>query len=101
MQELSLYDPDRNPRDWKDIIRPGQYAVFITDLHSDVEKKADGHFLTPGEESSCLLFDSLPEAEAYCEAKVEEIPNLRCDIYDHLGKGKPAALTYVNKKHLK
>jgi hypothetical protein len=55
----------------------------------------------PEEQSSCLVFDSLPEAEAYCEDKVENIPSLRCDIYDHLGKGKPPTLTYVNKAYLK
>ena len=33
--------------------------------------------------------------------KSNEIPNLRCDIYDHTGKSKPPLLTYVNKIHLK
>jgi hypothetical protein len=101
MQELKLYDPDRRPKDWTDIIRPGQYAVFHSDLRTDVEKKPDGRFLAPGEESFCLVFDSLPEAEAYCEAKVAEIPSLRCDIYDHMGKSKPPRLTYVNQAQVK
>ena len=48
-----------------------------------------------------MVFDSLAEAETYCETKVEEIPNLRCDIYDHTGRSKPPLLTYVNKIHLK
>ena len=67
--------------------------VFHSDLRTDVKKKPDRRFLTPGEESFCLVFDSLAEAEAYSEAKVAEIPSLRCDIYDHLGKGKPPTLT--------
>jgi hypothetical protein len=100
MQELRLYDPDRTPKSWTDIIHPGQYAVFHSDLHTDVAKKADGRFLNPGEGGSCLVFDSLPEAEAYCEAKVEEIPSLRCDIFDHLGKGKPPLVTFVNQAHV-
>jgi hypothetical protein len=100
MQELRLYDPNRQPKTWTDIIRPGQFAVFHSDLATDVEKTADGRFLRPGEESTCLVFDSLPEAEEYCEAKVEAIPSLRCDIYDHLGKGKPPAMTFVNKIHV-
>jgi hypothetical protein len=45
--------------------------------------------------------DSLAEAETYCEAKVEQISNLRCDIYDHTGKSKPSMLTYVNRAYLK
>jgi hypothetical protein len=101
MQELRLYDPNRRPPDWKDIIRRGQYAVFHSDLATDVEKRPNGRFLAPGEESACLVFDTLSEAEAYCEAKVAEVPSLRCDIYDHLGKGKPPAMTYVNQAHLK
>ncbi len=101
MQELKPYDPTRKPSDWTDLIHPGQYAVFHTDVRSDIEKKPDGHFLSPGEDSTCLVFDSLAEAEAYCETKVEEISNLRCDIYDHTGKSKPPTLTYVNKAHLK
>jgi hypothetical protein len=101
MQELRLYDPNRRPKTWTDIIRTGQYAVFHSDLQTDVEKKPDGHFLAPGEDSFCLVFDSLAEAETYCEAKVEQVPSLRCDIYDHLGKGKPPARTYVNQAHVK
>jgi hypothetical protein len=100
MRELRLYDPARTPKTWTDIIRPGQYAVFHSDVRTDVEKKPDGHFLAPEEESFCLVFDSLAEAEAYCAAKVDEIPSLRCDIYDHLGKGKPPTLTYVNYAQL-
>jgi hypothetical protein len=101
MQELKLYDPTRKPSDWTDLVHPGQYALFHTDVRSDIEKKPDGHFLSPGEDSTCLVFDSLAEAEDYSEAKVEQISNLRCDIYDHTGKSKLPMLTYVNKAHLK
>jgi hypothetical protein len=100
MQELKLYDPTRKPSDWTGLVHSGQYAVFHTDVRSDTEKKPDGRFLDPGEDSTCLVCDSLAEAEAYCEAKVEQISNLRCDIYDHTGKSKQPILTYVNKAHL-
>jgi hypothetical protein len=95
MQEIKLYDPARTPSNWTDLVRPGQYAVFRTDVRSDLE------LLSPGQDSTCLVFDSLAEAETYCEASVDRIPNLRCDIYDHTGKSKPPTLTYVNKAHLK
>ncbi|MBZ5531218.1 MAG: hypothetical protein LAO20_07290 [Acidobacteriia bacterium] len=101
MQELRLCDPDRRPNEWTGLVHEGQYAVFHSDVRSDIEKKADGHFLAAGEDSTCLVFDSLSEAEAYCEAKVNEISNLRCDIYDHTGKSKRPMLTYVNKVHEK
>jgi hypothetical protein len=101
MQLLKLYDPSRKPAEWTDLVRRGQYAVFHSDVQTDVEKNSDGYYLRPGEESTCLIFDTLTEAEAYCEAKVEQVPNLRCDIYDYFGKSKPPTLTYVNKTHVK
>jgi hypothetical protein len=101
MQQLKLYDPARKPAEWTGLVHAGQFAVFHSDVATDIERSADGHYLQPGEDSTCLVFDSLAEAEAYCEAKVEQIPNLRCDIYDHTGKSKPPLLTYVNKIHLK
>ncbi len=100
MQVLKLYDPARKPTEWTGLVHAGQFAVFHSDVATDVERSADGHYLQPGEDSVCIVFDSLAEAEAYCEIKVAEIPNLRCDIYDHTGKSKPPLLTYVNKIHL-
>jgi hypothetical protein len=101
MQEIELYDPQRRPANWADLLHPGQYAVFHSDVATNVEKASDGHYLRPEDKSTCLVFDSLLDAETYCEAKVEEIPRLRCDIYDHSGKSKPPMLTYVNQRFLK
>jgi len=101
VQVLKLYDPARKPTEWTGLVHAGQFAVFHSDIATDVERTPDGHYLQPGEDSVCIVFDSLSEAEAYCETKVDEIPNLRCDIYDHTGKSKLPLLTYVNKIHLK
>lgn len=100
VQVLKLYDPGRKPSEWTGLVHSGQFAVFHSDVATDVERAADGHYLQSGEDSTCLVFDSLDKAEEYCEIKVEQIPNLRCDIYDHTGKSKPPMLTYVNKIHL-
>ena len=100
VQVLKLYDPARKPTEWTGLVHAGQFAVFHSDVATDVERAPDGHYLRADENSICLVFDSLDEAEAYCEAKVEEISNLRCDIYDHTGKSKPPMLTYVYKIHL-
>jgi hypothetical protein len=48
---------------------------------------------------SCLIFDSLEEAEQYCRRKVEVIPNLRCEVFDRHGKAKPPVATFVNPRH--
>ena len=100
MQQLKLYDPARKPSEWTGLVHAGQYAVFHSDIATDMEKTPDGKYMNPGEDSICLVFDSLAEAEAYSEAKVEAISNLRCDIYDHTGKSRPPMLTYVHKIHL-
>ncbi len=100
MQILKLYDSTRKPAEWSGLVHPGQYAVFHSDIATDVEKTSEGRYLKPGEDSTCTIFDSLTEAEAYCETKVAAIPNLRCDIYDHTGKSHPPLLTYVNQAHL-
>ena len=100
MQVLKLYDPTRKPTEWTGLVRAGQFAVFHSDVATDVERTPDGNYLQPGEESVCIVFDSLADAEGYCETKVAEIPNLRCDIYDYTGKSNPPFLTYVNKVHL-
>ena len=101
MQELTLYDPERRPANWTDLVHAGQYAVFHTDVETDIERTAEGHYLGPGDASTCMVFDSLAEAEEYCEARVAMVPRLRCDIYDHTGKSKRPMLTYVNKIYLK
>lgn len=101
MQTLKLYDPARKPAEWTDLVHAGQFAVFHSDVATDMEKAPDGRYLKPVDESVCLVFDSLAEAEAYCEARIEAIPSLRCDIYDHTGKSRPAMLTFVSKAQLK
>jgi hypothetical protein len=101
MQRLKLYDPSRKPAEWTGLVHSGQYAVFHSDIATDVEKTPEGQYLKSGEDSICLVFDSLAEAESYCENRVDKIPSLRCDIYDYTGKSKPPMLTYVNRIHLK
>ena len=92
MQELKLYDPQGRPRNWTELAHPGQYAVFPSNTHTDIACRPDGSFFSRAEESTCLVFDHCNEAESYWQAKVEEIPRLRCDIFDHTGKPMPPML---------
>ena len=101
IQEIQLYDPKRRPANWTELLHPGQYAVFHSDVETNIEKTPAGKYLQPEDQSTCAVFDSLDEAETYCEAKVEEIPRLCCEIYDHTGKSKLPMFTYVNKRYLK
>jgi len=93
LQKVALYDPRRRPANWMQIIQPGQYAVFHKDARTEIETNSEGAYLPSGEPSTCLIFDSLEEAKKYCELRVQQFSNLRCEIYDHAGKARlPAAI---------
>jgi hypothetical protein len=79
VQELRIHDPDRRPASWAEIIRPGQFVAFAT--------PSDG---------SCVLFDSLDEARAYCDAGVLAAPHTRFDVFDAGGRAYPPLLTIVH-----
>lgn len=99
MQEVALYDPSRKPASWMEIIQPGQYAAFLSDIDTGSEMRADGTYLDTGPIGCCLLFDSLEEARQYCCGKVEDFPNLRCDVFDSHGRANPPVATLANQRH--
>lgn len=99
MQEVALYDPNRTPPSWMEVIQPGQYAAFFSDIESGVEMTSDGGYLNPGMTHHCVIFDSLEEAEQYCRQKVEGISSLRCDVFDSHGRTNPPVATFANPRH--
>jgi hypothetical protein len=99
VQELALYNPNRKPASWMELIRPTQYAVFVCDVESGVELTADGRYLDPGMPRTCLLVDSLEEAEQFCRAKIAAIPNLRCEVFDSQGRANPPVATFVSPRY--
>jgi hypothetical protein len=99
MQEVPLYDSTREPRSWMEVIQPQQYAVFFRDVTSGAEMTGHGDYFHTGMVRSCLIFESLQEAEQYCKEHVEDIPNLRCDVFDGAGRANPAVATIVNSRH--
>lgn len=38
MQVLKLYDPARKPTEWTGLVHAGQFAVFHSDVATDVER---------------------------------------------------------------
>jgi hypothetical protein len=72
---------------------------FLSDVETEAELTSDGSYLGPGMLSSCLIFDSLEETEQYCRRRVEDIPRLRCDVFDSQGKAQPPLATFVNQRH--
>lgn len=79
MQALQIFDPDRRPANWAEIIRPGQFVAFAT--------PSDG---------TCVLFDSLDETRAFCEGAVLAAPATRFDVFDAEGRANPPLLTVVH-----
>jgi hypothetical protein len=79
VQLVRIHDPRRRPASWAAIIRPGQFVAFGTPS-----------------EGTCVLFDSLSEARAWCEAAVTAAPDTRFDVFDAEGRAQPPLLTIVH-----
>ena len=91
---IRLYDPSRSPEHWLQIIRPGQYAVFILDAKSRGARDPEGRSFAEGE-ASVEVTPDLIEAERFAVQIVEEHPGLCCEVYDHEGKsGEPIRTIY-------
>src|SRR6266851_378010 len=82
MQQVLLLDRTRVPPNWTDLIRPGQYAVFLSDIESSAPVSSDGFPVNSASEFFCLIFDSLTDAESYCQRAVSQTRNLKCEIFD-------------------
>jgi hypothetical protein len=95
MQVLRLYDPAREPPGWLQVIRPTQFAAFPTLVESGAICDADG-VPTSSDDASCVIFDSLSEAERFCRDRVAAVPALRFDIRDATGLRQPPLFTIVH-----
>jgi hypothetical protein len=61
------------------MIRPGQFVAFASPSAG-----------------TCVLFDSIDEARAFCEAGVLAAPATRFDVFDADGRVNPPLLTIVH-----
>ncbi len=99
---IRLYDPQRIPPHWTDLVQPGQFAVFITEAESAAPRDPEGQPFRDAAQYAALC-DTQNEAETFANATVASHPELRCEIYDHEGKTKPPVETIfhpaVRHKH--
>ena len=95
MQIIPLYDRMREPQGWMQIIRPTEFAAFATLADSGAVCDADGLPQT-SEDASCVIFETLSDAEAFCRERVDQIPGLRFDIFDAAGQLRPPLFTIVH-----
>jgi hypothetical protein len=99
VEEIAVYDRNRKPPNWMELIQPTQYVVFVSDAETGAEMTGNGRYPAPGDVPRCLIFDSLAEAEQFCRLKVEQIPNLRCDLFDSHGRANAPVVTFVSPLH--
>ena len=93
---LRLYDPERRPANWVDIVRPTQFVVFCSDVDSGGTTDANGKpFPSPGA-ATCLVFDSLADTRRFCETRVAEVPALRFEVFDARGRVESPLLVIVD-----
>jgi hypothetical protein len=74
----------------------GQYAVFLSDAQTHAGMRSDGRYTGREVPDTCLIFDSLDEAEEYCRSSVRQAPRLRCQIFDSRGKAEPPTAVFVS-----
>jgi hypothetical protein len=96
VHEIRLFDPRRDLRDWTDIIRPTQCAVFLKDRATTTSLTQEGKSYASALDTTCFLFDQIEEARQFCEAKVLALPHLRCEIYDAEGLAHPPLLVILH-----
>jgi hypothetical protein len=88
-----LYDRDRTPAHWTQIVRQDQYVVFICDARSQAPRDAEGRpFCTVDgvETGPCAaLCEDAAEAGDFARGVVSRHPELCCAIYDSGGKSRP------------
>lgn len=99
MLEIAVYDRNRKPPNWMDLIQSTQYVVFLSDAETGAEMTSNGRYPDLGDVPRCLILDSLAEAEQFCQHKVQQIPNLRCDLFDSHGRVNPPVAIFVNPLH--
>ena len=98
MTALRLHDPARRPPDWMGHLSARQVAVFLRDANSEVEVNPQGAPVPRGAPSVCYVFDTLAEAERFCEERVVSVEHLWCEIYDRRGKIFPIR-SYTSRRH--
>ena len=99
--EIRLFDPERSPKDWTDVIRPDQCAVFLRHQESSIPLSISGRPFAEADAGTCIVFDRIDHAQSFCETKVREFPHLCCEIFDKEGRAHPPLLviTHPDRAH--
>src|SRR4051812_1914 len=89
-----LYDPNRTPSHWTEIIQPGEYSVFVLTAATRSPRDPEGGCFPSGEEAVAICIN-LDQAEKLANEVVARHPELCAEVYDHRGKsGEPLRVIY-------
>ena len=95
MNWTRLYDPSRTPAHWTELVREGQFAVFLLDTETRVARDLEGLPFDPDQGPSLALFHDLVEARTFAQDTVTRHPDMCAEIYDHHGKAnEPLEVLY-------
>jgi hypothetical protein len=95
-EEIRLYDPRRRPACWSNIIQQHQCAVFLRDIELGV---AVGRDCAPrgSATGTCIVFETVAEAERFCRGMVLPHPQISCEILDSGGPANPPLMTIAHR----
>jgi hypothetical protein len=99
MQRVAIYDPKRVPKNWVELLRSGQFAVFLRGVFTSVELDHQGTLVADDAAQCCFIFDSLADAKQFCLEVVERAEHVQCEIYDERGMAIEPLFRIVNKRH--
>ncbi len=86
MQPLRLHDRSRTPQEWTAHLSATQYAVFLRDADTRVALDPAGQSIPANVPAVCYCFESLADAETFCNQKIAACERMLCEIYDRRGK---------------
>ena len=96
MIQLRLYDRSRTPSSWTEVVRPGQFVAFAKMLETGASCDSDGKPFAAVEDATCLVFDRLGEAEAFCRDRAHHAPGVRFEIFDSALRSQAPLLVVVH-----
>jgi len=97
MQIVRVYDATRQPPNWRELIQPGQLVAFSKQVTSGAPCDEHGRPFVPPDAATCLIVDTLAEADAFCRAQVEQHPEVQFDLFaGAAGRSQPPLLTIVH-----
>jgi hypothetical protein len=94
--EIRLYDYHRTPKCWSDIIRPTQCAAFLRNDQWGTSVDRNGKSRA-GDNATCILFDSIEDAERFCRQMVAQHPQVSCEVLDAGGRVNPPLLIVTHE----